>query len=239
MQVLQEARLVDGHQRAQAHGHRGELPEVGHQLGVGVAGQALAIHFLAEVQQLLLAQAAFQIGACVHAGRYVALEVDAVTAVVFALGVPEVVKACAKHVGQRGKGANVAAQITTFGWVVAVGLHHHGHGVPAHVGAQAAFDFQVAGALGFLRRLDGVHITGLCRERHVHAVLAGMLQHFFDQLVRVLRTFAVDDGGQRVHPLAGFLGVKAGLYVSAGLRVGLSCHCLSPVQEAAGTRSGM
>jgi hypothetical protein len=34
--------------------------------------------------------------------------------------------------------------------VKAVGLDHHGHGVPAHVGAQTAFDLEVAGALFFL-----------------------------------------------------------------------------------------
>jgi hypothetical protein len=67
VQVLQEACLVDRHQRAQAHGDRRELPELGHQLGVRVAGQALAIDFLAEIQQLLLGQAPFQIGAGVHA----------------------------------------------------------------------------------------------------------------------------------------------------------------------------
>jgi hypothetical protein len=115
VQVLQEARLVDGHQRAQAHGHRGELPEVGHQLGVRVARQALAVHFLAEVQQLLFGDAAFQVGAGIDAGRDVALDVQAVAAVVFALGVPEVVEAGRKHVGQRSEGADVAAQVTAFG----------------------------------------------------------------------------------------------------------------------------
>jgi len=48
VQVLEEACLVNGHQRPQAHGHGGELPEIRHQLGVRVAGKALAIHLLAE-----------------------------------------------------------------------------------------------------------------------------------------------------------------------------------------------
>ena len=227
MQVLQEARLVDGHQRAQAHGHRGELPELGHQLGVGVAGQALAVHFLAEVQQLVFGDAAFQVSAGIDAGRDVALDVQAVTAVVFALGVPEVVEAGTKQIGQRGKRADVAAQITAFGWVVAVGLDHHGHGVPAHIGAQTAFDDQVAGALGFLVGLQRVHVAGVGRERHVHAVFAGVFQQVFNQLVGVFGAFAVDDGGERIHPLTGFLAVELGLGVGAGLGVGLSCHgCL-------------
>jgi hypothetical protein len=152
VQVLQEAGLVDGHQRAQAHRHRGELPELGHQFGVRVARQALAVHFLAEVEQLLFGQATFQVGAGIHAGRHVALDVQAVAAVVFALGVPEVVEAGAKQAGQRGKRTDVATQVTTIGRVMAVGLDHHGHGVPAHVGAQALFDFQIAGRALFLRR---------------------------------------------------------------------------------------
>jgi hypothetical protein len=138
--------------RPQTHRHRGELPELGHQLGVRVARQALATHFLAEVEQLLFGQAAFQVGAGIHAGRHVALDVEAVATMVFALGVPEVVEAGAKHVGQRGEGADVATQVTAVGRVVAVGLDHHGHGVPAHVGAQTLFNFDIAGATLFLRR---------------------------------------------------------------------------------------
>jgi hypothetical protein len=122
VQVLQEAGLVDGHQRAQAHRHGGELPELGHQLGVRVAGQALAVHFLAEVEQLLFGQAAFQVGAGIDTGRHMALDVEAVATVVFALGMPEVVEAGAKHAGQRGKRANVTAQIAAvFGvWRLAL-----------------------------------------------------------------------------------------------------------------------
>ncbi|MDT4852155.1 hypothetical protein FQZ97_863760 [compost metagenome] len=208
MQVLQEARLVDRHQRAQAHRHRGELPELGHQLGVRVARQALAVHFLAEVEQLVFGKAAFQVGAGVDAGRDVALDVQQVAAVVFALGVPEVVEAGAEHAGQRGEGADVAAQVTAFGRVDAVGLDHHGHGVPAHVGAQALFDLEVAGAAGLHARLDGVHVAGVGRERHVDAVLTRMLEQLFEQEVRPLGPFALDDGRQRIHPFAGFLGVR-------------------------------
>ncbi|KAF1042977.1 MAG: hypothetical protein GAK34_02735 [Delftia tsuruhatensis] len=233
VQVLEEARLVDGHQRAQAHGHRGELPELGHQLGVRVAGQALAVHFLAEVQQLLFGDAAFQIGAGIDAGRDVALDVQAVATVVFVFGVPEVVEAGRKHVGQRSEGADVATQVTAFGWVQAVGLDHHGHGVPAHVGAQAAFDFQVAGTARFLRGLDGVHVAGVGREGHVHAVLACMFEQVLDQLVRIFGAFTVDDGRQCVHPFARFLLVQAGGNACIALRVSLSCHGNVSLQKVA------
>ncbi len=107
MQVLQKARLVDRHQRPQTHGHRGELPEFGHQLGVRVARQTLAADFLAEVEQLLFAQSAFHVSAGIDAGRDVALDVEAVTAMLFArfsaLGMPEMVEAGTEHVRQRGE----------------------------------------------------------------------------------------------------------------------------------------
>ena len=189
-----------------------------------VARQALAVHFLAEVEQLLFAQAAFQVGAGINTGRYVALDVKQVTAVVLALGMPEMVEARAKHAGQRGKGADVATQIATFGRVMAVGLDHHGHGVPAHVGAQALFDFKVAGAACLLAGLYGVHVAGIGRERQVHAVLAGVFQQLLQQVVGALGPLFVDDGGQRIHPLTGFLlvGIGGGRVAVSGLRVGLS-----------------
>ncbi len=62
MQVFQEPRLVNRHQRPQPHGHRGELPEMRHQLGMRVTRQPVAPNLLSEVVHLLLAQAAFHIG---------------------------------------------------------------------------------------------------------------------------------------------------------------------------------
>ena len=130
-----------------------------------VARQALATHLLAEIEQLLLAQAAFEVGAGIDTGRHVPLDVEAVTAVFFtrygAFSVPEVVKAGAKHMGQRGKGADVAAQVPTVDRMMPVGLDHHGHGVPAHVGTQPLFDLDVARATLFLVGLDGVDVTGI------------------------------------------------------------------------------
>jgi hypothetical protein len=79
--------------------------------------------------------------------------------------VPEMVEACTKQGGERGKGAYVPAQVAAIVGMQAVGLDHHGHGVPAHVGAQALFDFHVAGAACLLCGLYGVHVTCVGRER--------------------------------------------------------------------------
>ena len=142
---------------------------------------------------------------------------------VFVFGVPEMVKTSTKHVGQRSKRADVAAQIAAVSGVVAVGFDHHGHRVPAHVSTQTLFNFDVAGATGFFVGLDAVHIAGGGRKRQINAVLAGFFEQLFQQKMRTLRAFFVDHGGQGVHPFTGFLTVQ----VTARLLWCCRCHvCL-------------
>ena len=81
MQIAQETRLIDRHQRPETHRNRRELPEVGHQPGMGIGRKPLALDLLAEVQQLLFAEAAFEKGAGVNARRDMALEIDEIAAV--------------------------------------------------------------------------------------------------------------------------------------------------------------
>jgi hypothetical protein len=69
VQVLHQARLVDGHHGRQAHAHRRELPEIGHQPGMGIGRETLAPDLLAEVVELVLAQAAFEKSARVDPWR--------------------------------------------------------------------------------------------------------------------------------------------------------------------------
>ena len=208
MQVLQETRLVDGHQGPQAHGDRGELPELGHQLGVRVARQPLASHFLTEVQHLLLGDPSFQEGAGIDARSAVALDVEQIATMPMTVGMPEVVEAGSEEVRQRSEGTDVPAQITAIGGIQPVGLHHQCHRVPPHVGAQAPFKLQIPGAVLFLVGLDGVDVAGVGRERHVHAVLPRFFQQLLQQEMRAVRPFGLDDGGQCIQPLACFLGVN-------------------------------
>jgi hypothetical protein len=176
VQVFQEARLVDRHQGAQAHRHGGELPEIRHQLRMRIARQALAIHFLAEVEQLLFGEPALHEGAGIDAGCAVALDVQAVAAVIGAGRMPEVIEARREQMGQRREGADVAAQVAAVRRVQAVGLDHQSHRIPAHIGAQTPFELEVAGAARLLVRLDRIHVAGIGRERHVHAVLPSLLE---------------------------------------------------------------
>ncbi len=84
IQVVHEARLVDRGDRTDAQRDRRELPEVRHQPRVRIGGEAVAADLLAEVVELLLGQAALEVGARVVAGGGVALEVDEVAAVALA-----------------------------------------------------------------------------------------------------------------------------------------------------------
>src|SRR5699024_8062661 len=112
VQVAVEARLVDRVHRAQAHGDGRELPEVGHAVRVRVGGDAVALaagDLLAEAVEVLLAQAALEERAGVHAGGGVALEEDLVAAALVVLAAPEVVEADLVERGRGGVGGDVAA----------------------------------------------------------------------------------------------------------------------------------
>ena len=101
----------------------------------------------------------------------------------------------------------MAAEVAAVGRVQAVGLDHHRHRVPAHVGAQALLDLDVAGAALFLVGRDRVDVGGVGRERHVDAGLARLVDQLLEQEVGAVAAFGTDDRRQRVEPLAGFLGV--------------------------------
>jgi len=214
VQVLEKARLVDRHVRPQPHGDRGKLPEVGHEPGVRVARQAgLVTDLLAKVQHLIFGNAPFHEGARIHARRAVALQVDAVAAVLGRFCVPEMVEAGLEHRRDRRVRADVPAERAAVVRMDAVGARHHDHGVPAHVGAQALFDLDVAGAALLFVRFKGVHIARRGRERHVDGMLARVLQQLFQKKVSAFGAFFFDDRGQRVHPFVRFLfiGVRARL----------------------------
>ena len=111
LQVLHEARLVDRHQRAEAHRHRRELPEVRHQPRMRIGRDALAVDLLAEVVHLLVGEAAEHEGARVDAGRRVALDEHEVAAVLGRRRVPEVVEADVVERRRRGEARDVAADV--------------------------------------------------------------------------------------------------------------------------------
>ncbi|MDZ7653192.1 MAG: hypothetical protein U5L03_11920 [Burkholderiaceae bacterium] len=198
LQVLHEARLVDRHQRPEAHRHGRELPEVRHQPGMRVGREALAVDLLAEVVQLLLADAALEEGARIDARRRVALDVEQVAAVVLAARVEEVVEADVVEGRRRGEARDVTAERG----ILAVGLDHHRHRVPAHEGAEPLLDLDVAGRALFLVGRDRVDVRRAGGKRRIDAGLACFLDQAIEQEVRTLRSLALEHGIERIEPFA-------------------------------------
>ena len=198
MQVLQETGLINTHQRAKAHGHGGELPEVRHQLRVWVARQPLAIDFLTEVVELLFSQAAFKESACINTGGDVALQVQQVAAMIFIFSMPKVVETHAQHGRQRGKGSNVTTKVTAIRRAFLVGTNYHRHGIPAHPRAKTFFVFHVAWAAGFQVNWNGVHVFGVRRERNKRATQARFGNQLFEQVMRALGALTFKHGLQGI-----------------------------------------
>ena len=163
-EVAIEARLVDRHDRAEAHRDGRELPEVRHQPRMRIRRQAAArLQLAAEVLELLLVEAAFEERARVDAGRGVALEIDDVAFVAVVAAAEEVVEADFVQRRGRGERRDVAADAVFD----AVGAHDHRHRVPAHEALDAALDLAAAGIRHLLVGVDGVDVGRVRRERQL------------------------------------------------------------------------
>ncbi|OPZ22811.1 MAG: hypothetical protein BWZ10_00229 [candidate division BRC1 bacterium ADurb.BinA364] len=75
LEVAVESRLINRRDRPQAHRNGRKLPEIGHQPGMRIRGQAARrLRFAAEIFQLLGLETAFEISAGIDAGRGMPLE---------------------------------------------------------------------------------------------------------------------------------------------------------------------
>ena len=92
-QIAVEARLIDGHDGRQPHRNRRKLPELRHEIGVRVRGQAFfLLKFPAKIFQMLFGDAAFQKCPRIDAGRRVPLEIDDVAVMIGGFGVKKVIE---------------------------------------------------------------------------------------------------------------------------------------------------
>ena len=154
-EIAHEARLVDGIDRTQAHRHRWELPEVRHQPRVRIGRQArLFAQLMAEVLEMLIRQAAFEIGTRIDAGGGVALEIDQVARLIADRAAEKVVHAHFDQCCRRGEGRDMAADAL----VVFVGPHHHGDRIPPDQALDGAFQVAVAGIGQLLGNRDRVQV---------------------------------------------------------------------------------
>ena len=203
MQIFHEPGLVDGLKGTKAHGHGRELPKVGQQPGVRVGGQAVSGRFLAEVFQMLLVDAALDIGAGIDAGRRMALEHDQIAAAVVIRTAEEMVEADLVQ----GGGGLVAGDVAADAGCLLVGAHDTGHGVPADQVLDPAFHRGIARMLFLEMDRDGVHIGGGGVVRQIGAGAASLVDQTFEQIMGPFRAFFFDDRGEGVQPFTGFLRV--------------------------------
>ena len=83
LEVTQEARLVNGVNRAYSHGHRRKLPEIRHQPGMRVRRQTrLVAQLMTEILQVIFGQPPFEKRAGIEARRRVTLEVDQIAGLI-------------------------------------------------------------------------------------------------------------------------------------------------------------
>ena len=205
LQVAIEARLVDAHDRAEAHGHGGEFPEIGHQPRVRVRGQATAgLELVAEVFELLLRQTSFQEGAGVDARRGVALEVHLIAPLAAAGAADEVVEGDFVQGRRRGVGRNVTADVG----IDTVGAHHHGHGVPAHQALDAALDLAAARKRRLVFYGYGIKKRRRCRIGQRHTSLLGVHLKLLQQGLDALRATALQHVVEGFQPLLRLDGFK-------------------------------
>ena len=181
---------------------------------VRIRRQAAAIDFLAELVQLLFAQAAFEEGARVHARRRVALKVHQIAAVLVGLAVEEMVEAHVIQGRRRGKAGDVTAQ---FGRLL-VGVEHDGHRVPAHQRADAVFHFMAARRTFFLVQRNAVDVRRGRADRHIIARQTRMVDELVDDEMGAVGPFLFQHGLERLQPFLCLLRIVVGL---------LRCHVYS------------
>ena len=224
LEVAHEARLEDRHHGAQAHGNRRELPEVRHQPGMRIRRQPPAAHLLAETGELLVRKPAFEKGPGVDAGRGMALEIHQVAAVLLCRRAPEVVEA---HFVQRRRG-RVGGDMPAVLGTLAVGVHHHRHGVPADVVLDPALQRHVARVFGLVGPVYRVEVGGVGGIGHVRARAAGAVGDAVEQKRGAFGTLGAQDGVDRLQPLAGFQRVA--VVEGIGAYYGVVWHTIRPAR---------
>jgi hypothetical protein len=131
--------------------------------------------------------------------RRVPLEENHVAAEVLVRPAPEVIEPYVVERGGRSEARDVATDVR-----IAIRAHDHGHGIPAHVGADLLLHLVVAGRDRLLVGGDGIDVFGIGAVGHVDARLMAQGNQLFQQEMRPPGTFLGDDGLQCLKPFTGF-----------------------------------
>ena len=147
-QVAKKARIDRWRSdRPETHRNRGELPEIRHQPGMRIRRKTRMIpQLMAEIQQMLLTQSAFEERARVNTRRGMPLEVNHVTGLISIAAAEKMIEANFADRRQRRISRYVAADIR----VVFVGPNHHGGGIPTNQAFDAPLQNSIAGIWHFL-----------------------------------------------------------------------------------------
>ena len=206
LQVPLEPGLVDAHDGAEPHRHGGELPEVGHQPRVRVRRQPRPPQLAPEVLELAGGDAPLQVGAGVDPRRRVALVVDEVGGLGVGGRPEEVVE---PHLVE-GRGRGVGRDVPADAVRLAVRPHHRRQRVPPDEALQPLLEVAVAGIGGVLLGRDGVDVGRVGGERELHPRVLGPAGQLLQQPSRRGQPVVVDDGVERVEPVAYLVPIQIG-----------------------------
>ncbi len=84
---------------------------------------------------------------------------------------------------------------------------HHDGGVPAHVGAVAAFDLLVARELGFLVHGNGVHVVRGGDHGNAHGLCTGALQQRTNNVLGTFGALRLNQIVEGLKPFGGLLRI--------------------------------
>src|SRR5262249_4812112 len=203
VQIFEEARLIDRHQRAGPHGYGGGLPEFRHQPGMRKGREAAASRLLTEIQKLLLGEPALDEGPRVDARPGVALDIDEVAAVLIRRRAPEVTKADVIERGRRLEAGDMAAE---FGGPL-VRAQNDRNRVPATDRADSMLDIAVPVRTLLALRRNGVDVWGIECERRARTRELRLLGQSVKQKRRPLSALVMHGGAQRIDPFARLHGI--------------------------------
>ena len=160
------------------------------------------MHLVAEVFELFGRQPPLQKSACVNARRRVCLEVDLIALTAFAATAKKVVEADLVESGSRGIGSDVP----TDGGIVAIGAHHHDHGIPTQYIADATLDVVAAGIGWLLLGWNGIYVGRIGRKWNADAGLPGVYLQLVEQMANPFRARSLHYIGKGFEPFPGFDG---------------------------------
>ena len=197
-QIPVVARLINGHQRAEAHGHRRKFPEIRHQPRMRIRRQpAAGFQFAPEVFQLVRADAPFDKRARINSRRSVALKINRVALEFFGAPAEKMVKTDFVQRRCRGISRNMSADVV----LNAVRAHHHGQRVPANQALDAALEFLVSRKQRLQARRNAVGIRRVRAKRQVNSAHRGVRAQPFEDFRGHFRPAGFQHGIQRLQPL--------------------------------------